>query len=449
MNLEKAVNPHFEDFLFDWTYGTYLLVGGYGSSKSYHVALKLILKCFQEVRKVLVVREVYDTIRESCFDLFTEILDELDLLAEGYRVKGRVQARTSPMQLIFPNGSRIIFKGMDKPSKLKSINGLSIVWLEEPSEIKYEGYKELRGRVRHPSQSIHFILSVNPVDMGNWTYEHFFKRLDDDGNEVVVLDDEVLYKRRTMVVGDTYYHHSVADDNYFLPDAYIKALDEMRLYDPDLYRIAREGRFGVNGRKVLPQFVVAPSHQDVITQILDIDDRFHFTGMDFGFETSYNAVLKVAVDDEKKWLYIYDEYYRNNMTDDQTVVALQKWDPNIKGRQIIADSNDAKSIRYFQLSGFLMRGCHKFSGSRLANTKKMKRFRRIVCSPKCVNTVRELKNLTYAKDANGNLKYDEFNIDPHTFSALWYALDRYTVADVKETARNTKRGEQEGFRHAG
>ena len=108
MNLEKAVNPHFEDFLFDWSYSTYLLIGGYGSSKSYHVALKIILKCLTEVRKVLVVREVYDTIRESCFDLFCEILDELDLLAEGYRVKGRVQARTSPMQLIFPNGSRII-----------------------------------------------------------------------------------------------------------------------------------------------------------------------------------------------------------------------------------------------------------------------------------------------------------------------------------------------------
>ena len=29
LNLEKAVNPHFEDFIFDWTYSTYLLIGGY------------------------------------------------------------------------------------------------------------------------------------------------------------------------------------------------------------------------------------------------------------------------------------------------------------------------------------------------------------------------------------------------------------------------------------
>jgi phage terminase large subunit len=39
--MEKEVNPHFESFLFDWRYKFYFLVGGYGSSKSYHMALKL------------------------------------------------------------------------------------------------------------------------------------------------------------------------------------------------------------------------------------------------------------------------------------------------------------------------------------------------------------------------------------------------------------------------
>lgn len=48
----------------------------------------------------------------------------------------------------------------------------------------------------------------------------------------------------------------------------------------------------------------------------------------------------------------------------------------------------------------------------------MKRFRNIVCSPKCVNTIRELSELTYAKDKNGQLILDEFNIDAHTFSII-------------------------------
>ncbi len=40
--MEMEVNPHFEDFLFDWDQKFQFLVGGYGSSKSYHIALKLI-----------------------------------------------------------------------------------------------------------------------------------------------------------------------------------------------------------------------------------------------------------------------------------------------------------------------------------------------------------------------------------------------------------------------
>lgn len=70
MNIAKEVNPHFEDFLFDWDSKLYFLVGGYGSSKSYHVALKIVLKLLGERRTALVVREVYDTIRDSCFSLF-------------------------------------------------------------------------------------------------------------------------------------------------------------------------------------------------------------------------------------------------------------------------------------------------------------------------------------------------------------------------------------------
>ena len=435
MTIDKEVNPRFEDFLWDWDYQTYLLVGGYGSSKSYHIALKIILKCLSEKRKVLVVREVFDTIRDSCYDLLVEILDELDLVGVGKR---KVKCTTSPMSIRFPNGSRIIFKGMDKPTKLKSINGVSIVWLEECSEIKYAGYKELLGRLRHPDLSLHFLLSTNPVGTENWVYTHFFKRIDEEGVEHITLDDKVLYKRRTIVKNGVYYHHSIADDNLFLPQSYIDTLDDMKNYDPDLYRVARLGQFGLNGKRVLPQFEVAKSHAEVMRAVDSISGKYKFNGFDFGFEESYNALVRVAVDPQKQWLYIYYEYYKNHMTDDKTAKELEK--EGFDQIQIIADSEDPKAIRFYQQSGFRMRGCHKFPGSRLANTRKCKRFRRIICSPNCPNTIRELSTLIYAKDKNENLIYDEFNIDPHTFSAIWYALDTYEVADVKYIPRNSRKG---------
>lgn len=414
----KDVNPHFDDFLFDWSTKFQFLVGGYGSSKSYHVALKIILKLLEEKRTALVVREVYDTHRDSTFSLLSELIEDLEL-AHVVRVTG------SPMQIKFPNGSKIIFKGMDKPAKLKSINNVSLIWLEECSEIKYEGFKELLGRLRHPTLPLHMILSTNPVSKDNWSYLHFFQ---DEEAQRFILDDERLYEERTIITNNTYYHHSTADDNKFLPESYVEQLEEMKEYDIDLYRIARRGRFGINGKRVLPQFEVQP-HEKVLAMMNEINMPMNFVGMDFGFEESYNAVLRMTVDVEKRWLFVYWEYYKNKQTDDETVEDLKEF---IQTRErIIADSAEPKTIRYFKKMGFNIKPAKKFQGSRLSNTKKMKRFKRIICSDECKNTIRELKTLTYAVDKKGKRIDDEFNIDPHTFSAMWYGLDKYDVTDLK------------------
>lgn len=426
--VQKEVNPHFDEFLFDWEQKFQFLVGGYGSSKSYHVALKVILKLIEEKRTALVIREVYDTHRDSTFSLLSEIVEDMGL-------SDCIRCITSPMQIRFPNGSKIIFKGMDKPEKLKSINNVSLIWLEECSEIKYAGFKELLGRLRHPFLKLHMILSTNPVGEDNWTYLHFFQ---DKMNERYVLNDEELYQKRTVVIGDTYYHHSTADDNFFLPDSYIEQLEEMEEYDPDLHRIARKGRFGVNGKRVLPQFVQA-EHAAVMEAISKIKRPLHRTGMDFGFVESYNAVIRMAVDTEKHYLYIHWEYYKNGQTDDETAKDLAA----LKEERIIADSAEPKTIKYFRKQEFDMVGAHKFPGSRLQNTKKVKRFKKIICSDACPNTIRELENLVYKLDKNGKIIPDDFSIDPHTFSAIWYGLDGYEVADLKDDAQKKARPSRE------
>lgn len=453
MEITKEVAERFADFVFDWDYETYLLVGGYGSGKSYHIALKIVLKCLEEKRKVLVIREVYDTLTESCYDLFKEILNDMDLLTtdDDKRIfKTKVRALKSPMEFKFPNGSRIIFKGMDKPEKVKSLNGVSIVWLEECSEIKYEGYKEMLGRIRTPNVSMHFILSCNPVGRDNWVYRHFFVNLDEEGREHVILNDEELYVKRTLIRNGVYYHHSIPDDNPWLPSQYLKRLEEIKTYDYPLYRVARWGRFGPSGTRVLPQFQVASDAKKFKDEITKLGPSAQYFGFDFGFEESYNAVISMSVDLKKSILYIWDEIYMNHVTDD--VFANQPEMQALKKRlndlynagynkMIVADNEDPKAIAYYRQSGFRIRACrNKFAGSRLSNTRKIKRFKKIICSPKCKNVIRELKDLTYLKKPNGDTVYDEFNIDPHSFSAIWYALDTVTVADVKYRHFNSKAG---------
>lgn len=414
--VEFALNDHFFDFVDDWDYKIYLTVGGYGSSKSYHVAVKLVKKLLEEKRKALVVREVFDTLRDSCFDLLMEV-------SETMGVSDYITFTTSPMQVRFRNGSKIIFKGMDKPAKLKSLNGVSIVWIEECSEVKYAGFKEILGRLRHPTLSNHIILSTNPVSKSNWVYKHFFQ---DKATGYKVLDDEELYAKRVVVIGNTYYHHSTVDDNYFVPQEYIEQLDELQQHDPDLYRIARKGRFGVNGRLVFPQLVVLPD-EDVKTAIKLIRNPIEKNGMDFGFVTSYNALVRMMIDHDNKVLYLYDEYYSRDKTDPEIANDIAKW----RDVLIKADCAEPKAIRYYKQQGFRIKPCKKFQGSREVYTKKVKRFKHIICSDKCQHIIDELQELTFAVDKDGEIIEDEFNIDPHTLSAIWYGLDDYEVSDLK------------------
>lgn len=452
--IDKEVAPVYYDFMSDWDYRQYLLIGGYGSGKSYHIALKIVLKLLSERRKALVIREVFDTISDSCYDLICEILDDLGLytndVSSWRRSPRLVLCQKSPLKMVFHNGSSIIFKGMDKPEKIKSINGVSIVWMEECSEIKYAGYKEVLGRLRTPDVSMHFILSCNPVGKENWVYRHFFRRIDDDGKETIVLDEEKLYGKKCLIKNGTYYMHTVPEDNVFLPKEYLKTLDGLKDFDEPLWRVAKLGRFGANGTRVLPQLEVAQSPKLFKRAIQVLGDENKYFGFDFGFEESYNAVISMAVDAQHSILYVYDEIYINHVTDDKMAELPEMLELKSKlddmavdglNKQIVADNEDPKAISFYRQCGYRIRACrNKFAGSRLSNTRKVKRFHKIIVSPKCKNTIRELRDLTYKKDPKGNVIYDEFNIDPHTFSAIWYGLDSVTVADVKEKKYNSARG---------
>lgn len=395
--MKKRTNDHFLDYIFDWDFREYLLVGGYGSSKSYNTAIKLVLKLINEPkRKCLVVRNVFETMKDSCFSLLKEVIEDLEL-------SQYVKITESPMKITFYNGSSFIFKGCDKPEKMKSINGVSIVWLEETPEISYAMYKELRGRLRTLDQSIHFLMTCNPISTSSWVYTHFFKNKN--------VSEEVFYEKRILKLGDIYYHHSNADDNYFLPKSYLDTLDELQDYDPDLYRIARLGRFGSLGERVFRNIVVL-NKDEFYDKYNGVNNRMFFNGMDFGFVTSYNAIVRSMVDHDKKELYIYEEYYKKGMTDDRTADELRQL--GYDKIPIIADNAEMKTITYFNQCNFNFTPCRKGQGSVIEGLKKLKRFRHIYILDTCVNCVREFKDLANVVDKNGEIQEDKFNIDPHS-----------------------------------
>lgn len=426
MDIDVKISDRFSSYIMDWDYEKYLVIGGYGSGKSQATAQKIVLKLLQEKRTCLVVRNVFTTIKDSCFEILKQIVSDMDLLSFKDKDKNKIVFVKSPMEVRFPNGSRIIFRGMDNTEKIKSIHGVSIVWMEECSELNYKDYTEILGRVRQPNMTLHFILTCNPVGRENWVYDLFFTHTEKKEDKIIkktVQDEEELYRRKTLVnkKNGVYYHHSTVDDNPFLPQSYIDNLEELKYIDESLYQVARFGKFGANGIKVLPNFTVATNAKEFKAVVHRIPSKFHFFGFDFGFETSFNALISCCVDDAEKVLYIYDEVYMNNITDDKFSkrddVQKVKERSIALDKPIICDSAEPKTIKYYRQEGFYVKKCKKYIGSRLQNTKKIKRFKKIVCSPRCVNTIIELKDLVYAKDTKDEPIYDQFNIDPHTFKS--------------------------------
>ena len=109
--MEIEVNDHFLDYLADWNHHVYMLMGGYGSSKSFNTALKLIIKATQEERRFLVVRDVYNTHRESTYQ---DLIDAIHFL----KLENYFEWKVSPLSIVCPStNSKFIFRGLDDRKK--------------------------------------------------------------------------------------------------------------------------------------------------------------------------------------------------------------------------------------------------------------------------------------------------------------------------------------------
>lgn len=393
---------HFEEYLFDWTHKIYLAIGSYGSGKSHGTAIKIISKLLAEKRRCAVIREVYETHTDSTYQLLQEVAEVIDPDNKLMKFK------KSPLAVEFHNGSKIIFKGLDKVEKMKGLQGVSVVWLEEASEIKYAGYKELLLRLRTKKQSLHILLTTNPVSKDNWVYTHFFKN--EETGETFIEENE-FYEQRVIKIDDMFIHHSTVDDNPFVPETYVKELDNMKNHDPDLWRVARLGHFGILGERVFHNVHKAP-HEEVMAA-LNRTRPIYKNGGDWGYVTSYNAFVQCAIDHNEKILYIFNEYYKRGQSDAEFAEALAPY----KKEVITFDSAEPKSIAYFQQNKFKIIPAKKGPGSVIGGLKKLQRFKKIIISDNCPNAQREFTSLTFAKDKNDKIIEDKFSIDPHTVEA--------------------------------
>ena len=117
---KKLFVPKLFPLLEDYSHRWEVYFGSAGSSKSYFCVQKIIYRCLRQQIRVLVCRHTANSLRQSTFNLFKEIISK-------WGISKYVKARDTDMLIAFPNGSEVIFVGLDDEEKLLSLN--NPIWI--------------------------------------------------------------------------------------------------------------------------------------------------------------------------------------------------------------------------------------------------------------------------------------------------------------------------------
>lgn len=406
--MDIKVNDHFLEYLSDWNHYIYFLLGGYGSSKSFNTALKLIIKTTQEERRILVIRETFNTHRDSTYQ---DLVDAIEFLKLGeYFV-----CKVSPLSIVCKlTNSKFIFRGLDDRKKLKSVKDVTMCWIEE-AEGSHDDYKELKDRMRKAGVKPHMIVSCNPVSKNSWVYKEFIY---DKEYEELKQDEEEFYQKKIISKNDIYYHHSTYLDNAFLNETWVNNLLSEK--NEILRNIKAFGRFGTLGKKIFEN--VQKVSREEMQKLLQQSSGQEYRGIDWGFAISYNALIETVADRNKKHLYIFKEYYSRGKKNSEIIEAIKY----ARNYLITADSAEPKTIKEFKDAGFRMVEAKKGAGSVESGIKKLQEFDVIYISEDCPNAFREFDSLEHPKDEKtGEIDESKYNIDPHSVDATRYALERF------------------------
>ena len=396
----KVFNRHIYDHLFDYDTFTEVHYGGASSGKSHGVFQKIVIKALKDwkkPRKILALRKVGATVRDS-------VCADVQATLSYFGILNMCKVNMSAFRIELPNGAEFIFKGMDNSEKIKSIKGISDVVMEEASEFTLDDYTQLTLRLRdkaHKQKQIY--LMFNPVSKANWVYNAFF----------------VKKPKNTVVYQTTY------KDNRFLDALTRENIEELANRNEAYYKIYALGEFATLDKLVFPKYTKALLNKDDLRQITS------YFGLDYGFINDPSAFMHVKIDDDRKRLYVVEEYVKKGLTNDKIAESITAL--GYAKEQIRADSAEKKSnqeLRNLGISRVI--DVKKGAGSVMQGIQYLLQYEWIV-DERCVKTIEELENYTWKKDKATN-EYINEPVDSynHCLDAIRYAIqDKITKSKIK------------------
>lgn len=258
-----------------------VLYGGSSSGKSFSVAQFFSILAFYEGCNMLVMRKVGASIEKTIYADFRAAINGIDGLAECCRFKQN--------SIVFNDGGKIDFSGLDDPEKIKGISQYKRVFLDELSEYDETDFKQIRLRLRG-QEGQQIVAAFNPISEEHWIKKKWFDRETwhdipmalTIGNETlpqelcavksVRMNSEKMilnpntgeYDRHapdTIVIQSTYLNNfwvvGSPDGKYgYYDQQAIATFENDRINDPDYYQVYALGEWGHirTGAEFFPSF---------------------------------------------------------------------------------------------------------------------------------------------------------------------------------------------------
>lgn len=198
--------------------------GGRGGAKSHFFAEQIILQCYMSQKRVVCIREVQNSIKDSVKQLLIDKIEKLGLMPVFDVLESEIRG---------PNGSFIVFKGMQSynAANIKSLEGFDIAWVEEAQTLSQHSLDLLRPTLRKEGSELWF--SWNPRYKTDPVDKFFRKNPPEDAISVMIN-----WK-----------------DNPWFPDVLRREMEHDFLVDEDKAEHIWNGAYGAGQGAILARYV--------------------------------------------------------------------------------------------------------------------------------------------------------------------------------------------------
>lgn len=404
LDLNDIVGKDYADF-WNSEHLYRILMGGRASKKSATSALNLIYRMMAYGLKgfpvhALVVRQTLNTHADST-------AAKLRWAISKFGVDQYWKLYKHPLKLLFkPTQQTILFRGMEDPDKITSIDThfgyMPWVWIEEAFELtSFADFSKLTMSIRGdlpPGMFQQFTMTFNP-----WLDTHWIKSTFCD-----------IPREDTLFLIKNYF------SNEFISKTDIDKFEFLKKHFPKRYAIEGLGQWGMMGGQIYEN--VESAKFDIASykkrSVLD-GSRFQFAqGIDWGFRDD-TAIVCMVCDTEENVVYVYDEFFANEA--DASPDNIAEW-IHRTGKSDLQFITDREPRTNWELGrrGVRLKQAKKGNNSVLAGIRRLQTVRFVV-HPNCPKTFSSLSS--YHWDEKSGRREQPDHTNSHGADAVRYGLD--------------------------